>query len=105
MCNEMKPWEPYLPEHVCLYYVDYNSNLDGNTKQLQKCIEDNNLYPISESIDEWWDFPEGQYLEDMQRAMENDDIEWEEVGSCWGFFMETEELIDEVISEYSLKSA
>lgn len=78
MCNEMKPWEPYLPEHVCLYYVDYNSNLDGNTKQLQKCIEDNNLYPISESIDEWWDFPEGQYLEDMQRAMENDDIEWDD---------------------------
>lgn len=32
MCNEMKPWEPYLPEHVCLYYVDYNSNLDGNKK-------------------------------------------------------------------------
>lgn len=54
MCNEMKPWEPYLPEHVCLYYVDYNSNLDGNTKNLQKCIEDNNLYPISESIDGWW---------------------------------------------------
>ena len=25
MCNEMKPWEPYLPEHVCLYYVDYNT--------------------------------------------------------------------------------
>lgn len=74
MCNEMKPWEPYFPEHVCLYYVDCNSNLDGDTKQLQKCIEDNNLYPISESINEWWDFPEGQYLEDMQRAMENDAI-------------------------------
>lgn len=36
---------------------------------------------------------------------DEEDIEWEEVGSCWGFFMETEELIDEVISEYSLKSA
>lgn len=36
---------------------------------------------------------------------DEEDIEWEEVGSCWGFFMETEELINEVISEYSLKSA
>ena len=35
---------------------------------------------------------------------DEEDVEWEEVGSCWGFFMETEELIDEVISEYSLKS-
>lgn len=42
------------------------------------------------------------YLSDWD---DEEDIEWEEVGSCWGFFMETEELIDEVISEYSLKSA
>lgn len=32
-------------------------------------------------------------------------VEWEEVGSCWGFFMETEDLIKEVISEYDLKEA
>lgn len=78
MCNEMKPWEPYLPEHVCLYYVDYDNDLDDNTKILQKCIENNNLYPISESIDDWWEFPEGHYLDDMQKAMENDDMEWDD---------------------------
>lgn len=42
---------------------------------------------------------------DDENREDEEDIEWEEVGSCWGFFMETEELIDEVISEYSLKSA
>lgn len=33
------------------------------------------------------------------------DFEWEEVGSCWGYYMETEELINEVIAEYDLKDA
>ncbi len=42
---------------------------------------------------------------DDDNREDEEDIEWEEVGSCWGFFMETEELINEVISEYSLKSA
>lgn len=31
------------------------------------------------------------------------DTEWEEIDSCWGYYMETEELISEVISEHSLK--
>lgn len=34
-----------------------------------------------------------------------DDFEWEEVDSCWGYFMETEDLINEVISEHNLKEA
>lgn len=42
---------------------------------------------------------------DDDNRQDEEDVEWEEVGSCWGFFMETEELIDEVISEYSLKSS
>lgn len=33
------------------------------------------------------------------------DFDWQEVTSCWGFFMETEELIEEVISEHQLKEA
>lgn len=78
MSNEIKPWEPYFPSHVNLYYVDYNSDLDGQTELLQKCIENNNLYPLSESIDDWWEFPEGQYLEEMQKEMEDDDVEWDD---------------------------
>lgn len=30
-------------------------------------------------------------------------FEWEEVDSCWGYYMEPEELIDEVIAEHRLK--
>lgn len=30
-------------------------------------------------------------------------FDWEEVDSCWGYFMETQELIEDVISEHNLK--
>lgn len=36
---------------------------------------------------------------------EVEDFEWNEVDSCWGYFLESEELINEVISEHSLKEA
>lgn len=32
-----------------------------------------------------------------------EDVEWEEIDSCWGYFMETEELIEEVMSEHDIK--
>ena len=34
---------------------------------------------------------------------DEEDYEWEEVDPCWGYFMETEELIKEVMSEHDLK--
>lgn len=34
---------------------------------------------------------------------DEEDFDWEEVDSCWGFFVETDELIDEVIAEHNLK--
>lgn len=34
---------------------------------------------------------------------DEEDFEWEEIDSCWGYFMETDELINEVISEHNLK--
>lgn len=34
-----------------------------------------------------------------------EDFEWDEVDSCWGFYLETEELIEEVISEHDIKDA
>ena len=43
-----------------------------------------------------------KHFQDPNREDE-DDFDWEEVHSCWGFFMETDELINEVISEYGLK--
>lgn len=40
--------------------------------------------------------------EDENREDE-EDFEWEEVDSCWGYFMETEDLIKEVMSEHDIK--
>lgn len=40
MSDEIKPWEPYIPEYVSLYYVGYNDSLDNNSKLLRKCITD-----------------------------------------------------------------
>lgn len=46
--------------------------------------------------------PYTKHYQDANRKDE-EDFDWEDIGSCWGFFMETEELIKEVISEYDLK--
>ena len=45
-----------------------------------------------------------KHYQDSNRKDE-EDFDWEEIHSCWGFFMETEELIEEVISEHQLKEA
>lgn len=34
-----------------------------------------------------------------------EDFEWEEVDSCWGYYMDTDELFKEVISEHGLKES
>lgn len=34
---------------------------------------------------------------------DEDDFEWEQVDSCWGYYMNTDELIEKVISEHHLK--
>lgn len=53
--KETRPWEPYIPTYVDMYYVDYRDDLSDNTKLLQDCIDKNSLYPISEYLDDWWD--------------------------------------------------
>lgn len=74
-------WRPYLPDYVSLYYVDYNDNLrdsrDG-MKLISQCLSKNNLYPLSECVCDWWDYPEGEYIREMREAMEADDIEWDD---------------------------
>ena len=44
-----------------------------------------------------------EFTKTYEDGRTEEDFEWEEVGDCWGYFMETEELIQEVISEYNLK--
>lgn len=67
----------YLPDYVCLYYVDYNDNLSDrhHAGLLQKCIEKNSLQPLHEAVYDWWDYPVGEYLYEIRKAMERDDLE------------------------------
>lgn len=46
--------------------------------------------------------PYTKQYHDNEREDE-EDFDWEEVGSCWGYYMETDELIKDVIAEYGLK--
>lgn len=46
--------------------------------------------------------PFTKVFDDKDREDE-EDYEWEEVDSCWGYFMETEDLIKEVMSEHDIK--
>ena len=43
------------------------------------------------------------YTKVYSDGREVETFEWEEIDSCWGYYMDTEELIDEVISEHGLK--
>lgn len=38
-------------------------------------------------------------VEDLTKFEE----EWEEIDSCWGYYMETDELIEEIMEEHNLK--
>lgn len=81
MSENNEPWRSYLPDYVSLYYVDYNDNLNDSRdgmKLMAQCLEKNNLYPLSENICDWWDYPEGYYLDEMKKNMEADGIEWNE---------------------------
>lgn len=71
-----EPWRSYLPPLVSLYYVDYRDDLSNHVKLLAQCVRKNNLYPLSEAIYDWWDYPEEQYLEEMQKEMKDDGQEW-----------------------------
>lgn len=70
-------WRKYLPERVYLYLINYNDNLNEQHEVLQKCIENNNLFPLNEIVYDYWDYPEGEYLAEIERKMEKDDL-WNE---------------------------
>lgn len=72
-----KSWKDYMPEYVSLYYVDCRDDLSEQIDILQDCIERNSLYPLSETVYDWWDFPEEQYLDEIHKKMEKDGLEAE----------------------------
>ena len=67
--------QPYLPDYVNLYYVDYCDNLREHKELLQKSLSSNSLNPIQEEVFDWWDYPEGEYLKEIRQTMEHDDLE------------------------------
>ena len=73
--SETPIWEQYMPDYVNLYYADYRDSLGGHEDLLQKCISNNSMYPLSETIFDWWDYPEGIYLDEIRGKMEADDLE------------------------------
>ncbi len=75
--EELKTWEDYMPSTVDLYYVDYRDDLSESYELLNECIAKNSFCPITEKLDEWWDFPERYYLEEIRKEMVEDGLEEE----------------------------
>lgn len=53
-----------------------------------------------------------EFIEDLEREVkkyedesreDEEEEEWEEIDSCWGYYMETDELIEEIMEEHNLK--
>lgn len=90
-------------------YIKMVSNNTSDWKtQIDKLIDDE-----VKSIGMWmWGDIKGYVLEkkvkfvkkyeDESREDEEGE-EWEEVDSCWGYYMETDELIEEIMKEHNLK--
>lgn len=54
----------YIPSSVSLYYVDYRDDLDEHEDLQQKCLQDNNLIPLYEKVDDWYWEQETQNCEE-----------------------------------------
>lgn len=63
-------WSHFVPNYVNLYYVDYNDNLDHNTDIINKCVQQNSFFPLSEMLSEWWDCPEWYALDEIRKEMD-----------------------------------
>lgn len=64
--------QPYLPNYVNLYFVDYRDNLCDSKELLQESLAANSLDSIHEKVWDWWDYPEGCYLDEIRKKMEQD---------------------------------
>lgn len=71
---DVKVWQDYVPDTVYLQEIDRGDSLD-DVEVIQECLSKNGDYPIYEKINEWWDYPEGYYLDEIQREMESDGLE------------------------------
>lgn len=86
MCNEdTAEWKDELDDTVCYEVDKIGMWMWGDVKG----------YVLEEKVEFTKHFKDGREPEE--------DFEWEETDSCWGYYAKTEELIEEVIAEYKLK--
>lgn len=43
-----------LPQRVSLVYTDYRDDMSGCMKEIDKCIDDQNIYPLTEQENDWF---------------------------------------------------
>lgn len=70
-------WRNYVGDSYYLYYVDYRDDLNEHFKELNACIQKNEIYPLSEKLDEWWECPESYELGQIREKMTEDGFEEE----------------------------
>lgn len=58
-------------------------------------------YNITNEWKFWSKGPKKKYEDESREDKEEE--EWEKVDSCWGYYMETDELIEEIMEEHNLK--
>lgn len=87
-------WRKYLPKNVNLYYVNYDSNLDEHHDILQKCVQANTLLPLDNVVNDFWDYPEGEYLSEIRQKMTHDGLNdeyWEHEDQIKEYLWENDE--------------
>lgn len=72
MEQKQKKWEGYMPSYVNLYPVYYTDSFDEQLDLLQKCVEENSLYPLDKWVLDSWESAECHYLQKILKEMRND---------------------------------
>lgn len=70
-------WRNYVTDSYDLYFVNYDDDLNHSFKELNQCVQKNEMYPLTEKLDEWWHCPESYALEQIRKQMESDGFEEE----------------------------
>ena len=50
MTTTERHWKEYVPEAVSLYHIDRNENLDNDEDLQERCIRQNSLAPLDDSL-------------------------------------------------------
>ena len=89
----------FNPKHYKTWQEQAKTIIEGEVKEIEMWAwGDVKGFVLEKKV------PYTKHFQDSNREDE-DDFDWEEVDSCWGYFMETEDLINKVISEHNLKEA